>query len=119
MAQQSQISSAAQYLFYDVRAGTVLSDAGKHGKIILPWSNANRSEARDEMSETVTIKGSCQGYKRGATFEMTNGRIWEQTCSTYSYSYSYRPDAELDASGSRGQLKVEGMDDWVDVKKIK
>jgi hypothetical protein len=71
------------------------------------------------MSETVTIKGACKGYKRGMTFEFTNGRIWEQTCHRYSYAYSYRREAELDASGSRGRLKIEGMDDWVDVKKIK
>jgi hypothetical protein len=70
------------------------------------------------MSEAVTIKGSCNGYKRGNTFELTSGQIWEQTCSTYSYSYSYRPDALLDASGTRGRLKVEGTDEWVDVKKI-
>jgi hypothetical protein len=71
------------------------------------------------MSETVTIKSSSKGYKRGMTFELTNGHIWEQTCHTYSYGYSYRPDAELDVSGSRGRLKLEGMDDWVDVKRVK
>jgi hypothetical protein len=71
------------------------------------------------MSETVTIKGTCNGYKRGMTFELTNGRTWEQTCYTYSYAYSYRSDAELDESGSLGRLKLEDMDEWVDVKKIK
>lgn len=80
---------------------------------------AYRSTGARTMSETVTIKGSCKGYKRGATFELTNGRVWEQTSSNYSYSYSYRPDAQLEASGSRGRLKLDGMDDWVDVKKIK
>lgn len=71
------------------------------------------------MSETVTLRGASKGYKRGNLFELTNGRVWEQTSSEYSYSYSYRPDALLDASGSRGRLKLEEMDDWVDVKCIK
>jgi hypothetical protein len=71
------------------------------------------------MSDSVTIKGACRGYKRGNIFELTNGRIWEQTSYQYSYSYSYRPEALLDASGARGRLKVEGMSDWVDVRRIK
>ena len=71
------------------------------------------------MAETVNIKGACRGYKRGNTFELTNGRIWEQTSSEYSYSYSYRPDALIDDNGSRGRIKIEGMNDWVEVRRIK
>ena len=71
------------------------------------------------MTEKVTIKGASRGYKRGMTFELTNGRVWEQTNSRYSYSYAYRPHALLEKSGTRGRLKLDHMDDWVDVKKIK
>ncbi|MDX3966049.1 MAG: hypothetical protein QHD01_05550 [Bradyrhizobium sp.] len=70
------------------------------------------------MPDTVTIKGACRGYKRGNTFELTNGQVWEQTSHEYQYQYAYRPDAELDAWGSRGKLKIEDMDEWVEVKKI-
>lgn len=70
------------------------------------------------MSERLTIKGATRGYKRGATFEFTNGRVWEQTSSEYDYQYQYRPEATLDASGSRGRLKIDEMDEWVDVRRV-
>jgi hypothetical protein len=70
------------------------------------------------MSETVQIKGSCRGYKRGATFEIRGRGTWEQKSHQYDYQYSYRPTAILEAHGSRGRLKIEGHSDWVDVKKI-
>lgn len=70
-----------------------------------------------EFRATHTIKSSTRGYKRGAVFELVNGGNWEQTCYTYQYQYAYRPEAELDAFGSRGRLRIEGMD-WVEVKKV-
>ena len=71
------------------------------------------------MTEILTLKGASKGYKRGSVFEFTNGRIWEQTEHNYNYSYSYRSDAILDACGSRGRLKLDGMSDWVEVKRLR
>jgi hypothetical protein len=70
------------------------------------------------MNESVQIKGAHRGYKHGALFELTNGRTWVQTSYQYQYLYSYRPSAELEIVGSRGRIKVEGHDDWVDVRKV-
>lgn len=71
------------------------------------------------MAETFTISGACTGYKRGATFEFTNGQVWEQTSPDYDYTYLFRPEVYLEAYGSRGRLKVEEMDEWVDVKRVR
>ena len=68
---------------------------------------------------TETIKGACKGYKRGAHFELTNGQIWEQVGYEYDYSYSYRPEVLIDAFGRHGRLKIEGMDNFVEVKRVK
>ena len=71
------------------------------------------------MTETAQMQGASEGYKHGAKFELTNGQVWEQTTSTYRYAYRYRPDVIIDASGSRGQLKIDGMDEFVDVKRVR
>jgi len=51
-------------------------------------------------------------------FELTDGRRFVQTSHQHEYGYQYRPDALLDLSGDRGRLKIDGMDDWVDVKSV-
>jgi len=70
------------------------------------------------MAEKVTIKKACKSYKHGAIFELTNGRSWEQTSHHYAYCYQYRPNAIPEASGTRWRLKIDGMDDWIEVKKV-
>jgi hypothetical protein len=70
------------------------------------------------MADRETLKGATTGYKLGARFELTNGQVWEQTSSEYDYQYWYRPDVLLDASGSRGRLKITTMQDWVDVMRV-
>jgi hypothetical protein len=69
------------------------------------------------MSHTQTIKEACRGYKYGAVFELSNGQVWKQTSDQYSYAYQYRPAVEIDES--RGTLRLEGMSDTVDVKRVK
>jgi hypothetical protein len=71
------------------------------------------------MTERVTIKGSTNGYRSDQTFELTNGQIWQQSRYAYNYHYQYRPDALLDANGSSGRLKIDGMDEWVEVRRIR
>lgn len=71
------------------------------------------------MVERVTIRGATTGYKSDQIFELTNGQVWQQSRYAYDYHYQYRPDVLLDASGSQGRLKIENMDDWVDVRRIR
>jgi hypothetical protein len=70
------------------------------------------------MTNRVQIKGATKGYKRGTIFEIESHGFWEQTSNLYVYLNQFRPVAELDANGSSGSLKLGGMADWVDVKKV-
>jgi hypothetical protein len=71
------------------------------------------------MAEMVRLRGISRGYRRGNTFELTNGQIWEQTSHRYVYSYHYRPEAELERSGARGLFRIDGLNDWIDVKRVR
>ena len=70
------------------------------------------------MADRVQIKGACRGYKSGAIFEIEGRGTWQQARYAYDYQYQYRPQALLEASGSRGKLKIDGHNDWIEVKKI-
>ena len=69
------------------------------------------------MSHTVTIKEACRGYKHGGVFELSNGQVWKQTSNLYCYAYQYRPTVEIDKS--RGTLRLGGMSETVDAKRVK
>jgi hypothetical protein len=71
------------------------------------------------MAEMVKLRGISRGYRRGKTFKLTNGHIWEQTSQRYVYSYHYRPEAELERFGARSRIRIKGMSDWVDVKRVR
>jgi hypothetical protein len=66
-----------------------------------------------------TIKGSTDGYKQGAIFELTNGHIWEQTSPDDDYNPQFMPEVLLDTSGNMGRLKINDMNDWVEVKRVR
>lgn len=66
------------------------------------------------------IKGKFQGFiNRDTIFEFTNGSIWKQNEYKYIYHYAYRPEATILNQGGAYYLKVEGMSDTVQVKRIK
>lgn len=59
------------------------------------------------------------GFDGQSRFEFQNGQIWEQAEYKYSYHYAYMPNA-LIINGLNGyQLRVEGMDEPVRVRRIK
>jgi hypothetical protein len=69
------------------------------------------------MADRVQIKSSTKGYKRGAVFDIQGLGAWEQSSSQYEYRYQYRPEATFERNGSRGKLKIDGHDNWIDVKR--
>ena len=70
------------------------------------------------MANRVQVKGDTKGYKLGTVFDIEGQGCWEQTTSLYIYLNQHRPVAELEASGPYGRLKLGGMADWVEVKKV-
>ena len=66
-----------------------------------------------------TISGTTDGYGRGARFELTNGQVWEQTSEDDEYLQQFMPEVLLDTDGKVGKLKINDMNDWVSVKRIR
>jgi hypothetical protein len=60
-----------------------------------------------------------EGYDYENLYKLANGQIWQQLSATYRYRYKFRPRVMIVKRGSTFRMKVEGMDDWVTVERLK
>jgi hypothetical protein len=60
------------------------------------------------------------GVSTGETlFKLTNGQIWQQSSYHYTYHYAFRPKVMIFPSAGRRKMKVEDVDDTIEVKSLK
>jgi hypothetical protein len=65
------------------------------------------------------IDGEFKGWDGKTVFNLVNGQIWQQSTYAYYYHYAYRPKVLIYLSKGGLRLKVEGVNEIIDVKKIK
>lgn len=65
------------------------------------------------------IDDDFEGWDGETIFKLSNGQIWQQTSSAYTYHYAYRPKVLIYLSGSVYRMKVEGVDSTIPVKRLK
>ena len=51
--------------------------------------------------------------------KLVNGQIWQQAGYQYEYHYAFMPDVLIYLSGGRYRMKVDGVDEAVDVVRLK
>jgi hypothetical protein len=76
------------------------------------------SLSNSEVIETQ-INGEFKGWEGETIFQMKNGQIWQQSSYAYKYHYAYSPRVTIYKSGSKWEMKVEGVDGTIEVRKIK
>lgn len=67
----------------------------------------------------TNIAGDFNGWDGDTVFKLSNGEIWEQAEYEYMYSYSFMPGVTIYATQSGCEMKVEGEDEGILVKRIK
>jgi len=65
------------------------------------------------------IDGKFEGWEGETIFKMMNGAIWQQTSYAYMYHYAYMPNVIIYKKRGTYYMKVEGVDDEIQVKQIK
>lgn len=65
------------------------------------------------------IEGEFQGWSGDTIFKLANGQIWQQSSYAYTYHYAYRPKILIYKAGAVYQMKVDGVDDAIQVKRLK
>jgi len=70
--------------------------------------------------EDGQLKGAFKGFKnRDTIFEFHAGGKWRQNEYRYLYHYAYMPSAKVVDEGGRNLLYVDGVDEPVEVKRIR
>src|SRR5262245_33553265 len=65
------------------------------------------------------IDGDFEGWSGETIFKLDNGQIWQQSSYAYTYHYSYHPKVLIYKSGSGYKMKIDGVDDAINVKRLK
>jgi len=65
------------------------------------------------------IAGAFTGWAGDTLFELINGQVWKQTRYAYRYVYKYRPEVKILTDGSSHYLAVDGMDEIIEVRRLK
>jgi hypothetical protein len=67
----------------------------------------------------TNIDGEFKGWEGSTLFKMMNGQIWQQSSYAYTYHYAYSPSVLIYEFGGNWIMKVEDVDDTIQVKKLK
>jgi hypothetical protein len=80
-----------------------------------------RSQSVPASGEVIQAKisGDFEGWTGETIFALDNGQIWQQSSYAYTYHYAYRPDVLIFQSGASFKMKVDGVADTIDVKRLK
>lgn len=65
------------------------------------------------------IDGTFEGWEGETVFRMRNGSIWQQASYAYTYHYAYAPDVLIYSKNGITYMKVEGVDDEIQVRRLK
>jgi hypothetical protein len=65
------------------------------------------------------IEGEFEGWSGETIFKLDNGQIWQQASYSYTYHYAYRPKVLIYKSESVYQMKVDGVEGTIQVKRLR
>ncbi len=65
------------------------------------------------------IDGDFEGWEGETIFKMMNGSIWQQSSYAYTYHYAYMPDVIIYRKAGLYYMKVEDVDDEIQVRQIR
>lgn len=64
------------------------------------------------------ISDEFKGWEGETTFKMMNGQKWQQSSYSYMYHYSYMPDVLIYEFKGSWIMKVEDVDETIQVKRV-
>jgi hypothetical protein len=112
--------TSQQYLYhYAFRPGVRISSEG--GSFLLEVQGIKGKVVVNEVSivEEGTIASEFSGFDGSSKFTFDNGNVWQQAEYKYEYHYAYRPEAIIFDGANGPELRVEGMNETVRVKRIR
>jgi len=65
------------------------------------------------------IDGNFEGWSGQTIFRLTNGQIWQQASYAYTYHYAFRPKVMIYPSGGGYIMRVDGVRQTIQVRRLK
>jgi len=81
--------------------------------------NSNNSSSSNNSVIETQIDGDFEGWEGETIFKMMNGEIWQQSSYAYLYHYAYSPQVIIYKSSSGYVMKVDGVEETINVVKLK
>jgi hypothetical protein len=117
-----QVWQQARYRYryhYAYRPHVEISRHGSNFVMKVPCMNDQVEIVPATILCEGTIVSDFNGFDGESIFEFQNGQRWKQAAYAYAYHYAYRPEAVV-VDGIDGViLSVEGMDETVQVRRLK
>lgn len=66
-----------------------------------------------------SISGEFKGWEGSTIFKLSNGQIWQQSSYAYMYNHAYSPSVIIYESKDGIKMKVEDVEEIINVRKIK
>jgi len=87
-----------------------------------PSHRIQRDLPREQITDDVVesfIEGEFTGWDGETIFRLTNGQIWQQSSYAYMYHYAYRPKVLIYKSRNIYKMKVDGVSQTINVRRLK
>ena len=106
-------------IIYKTSSGYVMKVDGVTETIhVEQVSTSNYFNTNSQAIETQ-ISGEFKGWDGETIFKMMNGQIWQQSSYAYMYHYAYSPQVIIYKASSGYVMKVDGVDETINVIKLK
>ena len=108
-----------EVIIYKTSSGYVMKVDGVEETINVVQINANNSSNTISRVIETQIDGEFEGWEGETIFKMMNGQIWQQSSYAYMYSYAYSPEVIIYKTSSGYVMKVDGVEETINVIKLK
>jgi len=87
-----------------------------------PSHRIQKDLPREQITEDVIesyIEGEFTGWDGETIFRLANGQIWQQSSYAYMYHYAYRPKVLIFKSRNVYKMKVDGVNQTINIRRLK
>jgi len=83
--------------------------------------NAEAPKSKLPMAAAIESKidGNFEGWSGETIFKLMNGQIWQQANYSYVYHYAFMPDVTIYSAASGWKMKVDGVDETIEVRRLR
>jgi hypothetical protein len=112
-------SYSPEVLIYEFKGSWIMRVEDLDETIEVMQIDTNKSSSSSNSVIETQIDGEFEGWEGETIFKMMNGQIWQQSSYAYLYHYAYSPEVIIYKASSGYVMKVDGVEETINVVKLK